>query len=270
MWSALSKLLATLLVITLAGVILTSVLNQTVLSSHYVEGKLTETNSYQRLSVALSDQIARKVTAGDENQQVADRLKTILTSQVLQTKINSVLEQAQAYYLHGSGSRPTLDLTDMAAQAQAAGIPVPADSPLAKPITFGKDTRADQSQHNIINMPQVAIISSIVLAVGLAAVCWRRDKWVALPDVLIIVGVLVGFVALVLAVASNGLAHHLDLGKDSGVFTPIGRDVAAAIMSDLAKRLGVVAIVCGVIGVAARILVGRLQPPPLPRIVKTV
>jgi multisubunit Na+/H+ antiporter MnhB subunit len=261
MLSALSKLLATLLVTMLTGTILTTVVNQTVLSSHYVEGKLTETNSYQRLSVALSDQVGQKVTAGagSENQLVTTKLQTIITPDVLKVKINTALEQMQAY-LQGSGPRPTIDLTDLGTQAQAAGIPVPADSGLAKPISFPNTYRADGQKHNVYNTQQGMIIASAILAVALVAVCWRRQKWVALPDVLIWLGALVGFVALVLAVTSNGLAHHLNLGNDAGAFTPIGRDVAATIMNDLAKRLGLIAVMSGVAGIAGRIAVDRLKP----------
>jgi hypothetical protein len=163
-------------------------------------------------------------------------------------------------YLQGSGPRPTIDLTDLAAQAQAAGITVPAGSGLAKPISFPNTYRADGQKHNVYNAQQGMIIASVILAVALLAVCWRRQKWVALPDVLIWLGTLVGFVALVLAVASNGLAHHLNLGNDAGAFTSIGRDVAATVMNDLAKRLGLIAVMSGVAGIAGRIAVGRLKP----------
>lgn len=257
MLSALSKFLSTLLVGLLTALVFTTVLNQTVLDSHYIENKLTATNSYERLSVALTDQASQKV-AGVENQQAAAMLKPILTPEVLKTKINGALDQMQAYY-QGNGPRPTLDLTDLAAQAQAAGIPIPADSPLAKPIQLSPSARAKGDINMLNTVRTITLVGAVLVAVALLAVSWARHKWVALPDVLIVVGVLVGLVAAVAALASGMAGRYVTAGSGADAFALIGRDVGVRIANDLAGRFGIIAGLLLVVGIAARIWVGKMQ-----------
>jgi hypothetical protein len=258
--SALSKVLSTLLVMTIVGATLMMVFSQTVLNSHYLEGKLDATNSYERLSTALTDQISKQATkeAGNaEKQQFAAKLAPLITPQLLRSKIDSGLDQMQAYY-RGNGPLPVIDLTDIATQAQAAGIPIPEDSGINKPIPLGVSERGKSYSHTFDNMRQGTIMSIVVLTAALLTVCWQRRKWVALPDVLIAVGVLLGLLVLIFTATSSGLAHSIKFDTDSNAFSVLGRDLASAMAKDLAGRLGVIAAVFGVVGIGARILVGRI------------
>jgi len=258
--SALSKTLSAILVMTITSAVLMAVLRETVLNSHYLEGKLDATNSYGRLSVTLTDQISKQATeeAGvAEKQQFAAKLAPLITPQFLRLKINSGLDQMQAYY-RGNGPLPVIDLTDIAAQAQAAGIPIPENSGINKPIPLGVSERGRSYSQTFDSLRQGVNISIALLAAGLLAVCWQRHKWVAPPDVLIVVGVLFGLLALIFAATSSGLAHSVKFDTDSNALSALGRDLASAMAKDFAGRLGIIAAVFGVVGIGARILVGRL------------
>lgn len=252
--SAVSKFLATLLVGVLTSLIMMTVLTQTVLSSEYIKGKLAATNSYSRLSVALTDQVSQKVPAA-ENQQVRTTLGTILTPQVLQTKIDGVLDQSEAYY-RGKGPLPVIDLTDLAAQARAAGIPIPEDSAIATSVPLQASERGKEYSQTFDSTRTATIVSAVALTAALLAVSWRRHKWVALPYVLIVVGVLVGIVAVAIYSVSEAVTRHITADATASVFSLIGRDLVATIAADLVKNLGIIAVTFGGVGVSARIFVG--------------
>jgi len=263
LFSALSKFLAGLLVAVLTGAIFTMVLNQTLLNSKYLEHQLASEDAYSRLSVALTDQITKQADNPEAPVDPAqvEKLKAILTPALLQTKINGALEAFQAFY-RGNGPQPTLDLTDVVAQAQAAGIPIPADSDINKPIPLGSS-----NNKNVKNVSKgfdqvrtSTLITSLVLVVALLAVSWERHKWAALPDVAITVGVLLLLLAAAFSAASGMAGHYVKFDTQSNAFVPIGRDLAASIAHDLAKRLAIFGGVLAVVGVATRIWVARLHP----------
>lgn len=277
--SWLSKLIASLLVSVLAGAIITAVTNQTVLSSHYVENKLASTNSYVRLSDALNTEIAKKASAdpaaadagsaGPMSTDMTAKLQGIITPTVLQTKINGALDQLQAYY-RGNGALPTIDLTDLAPQVQAAGIPLPADSPLSKPIQLGGSEKVRSAGKTFDHVRLGTIVTSVLLIAALLAVSWQRHRYAALPDVVIVVGVLIGLLALIFGLTPGLAAHYIKFDTSSNAFASIGSDLATAIAHDLARYFGIIAGVCLAAGIAARIWVGRLQagsaakPAPTP------
>jgi hypothetical protein len=254
--SALSKLLATSLVGVLVGLVLMTVLTQTVLSSEYVKGKLAATDSYGRLSVALTDEISQKVPVA-ENQQVRTKLETILTPQVLQTKIDGVLDQSESYY-RGTGPLPVIDLTDLAAQAQAAGIPIPEDSAIATSVPLQASARGKEYSQTFDNTQTATIVGAVLLTAALLAVSWKRHKWVALPYVLIAVGVLIGLITVAIHFASGAAANHIAAEAKANAFSLIGSDLLTAIATDLVRNFGIIAVVFGVVGIGARILVGRI------------
>ncbi len=271
--SWLSKLLAGMLVAVLTGAMLTMVLNQTVLNSKYLEHHLAATNSYSRLSTALVDQIAKQADNPEAPVDPAqlEKLKTILTPTLLQTKINGALDQLQAYY-RGKGSVPTIDLTDVVTQAQAAGIPIPADSDIQKPISLGSNQKALDVSKTFDQVRTGTIVTSLILVLALLVLSWERHKWAALPDVLIVVGVLLGLIAAGSSAVSGMTGHYTQMSTDSNAFTPIARDLASSITHDLARRFGIFAGVFLAVGIAARIWVAKLHtngPVPIKTALKT-
>ena len=253
--SATSKLLASLLASSIASLILALTFVQTVGNSHYLEQRLQATNSYQRLSVALSDELSQGIP-GIAASQAQPILMRILTPQVLQAKTTSALDQIQAYY-QGDGPAPTIDLTDLAAQAKAAGIPVPADNAINKPITIGVSQNAHK-QGNVINALWWSSVAGLILcAAGLIVVCKLRRTWVPLPNMLIGTGILLGVLALLIAVAA-GLVSHASISNNSAhAFASLGRDLGVLIAKDIAKRLAAWAVILAAIGVGVRMLLLR-------------
>jgi multisubunit Na+/H+ antiporter MnhB subunit len=255
-----SKLLASLLVSALATAAITVVVGQTVLSSHYLEGQLQKSNSYNRLSDALVDQMSQQA-ASTGNTLVATQLKNIITPVFLKEKINSALDQLQAYY-RGNGPQPVIDLTGLAAQAQAAGIPVGEDSGITKPIVLAKNDQARGLSKTFDHVRLSAIISIVVLAALLVLVSWERHRYAALPDVVIALGVLLGLLGLSLWLVPGLLTHVLKPSLTANAFVPIVRDLTFNIVRDLAKRFSTIAGLCLAIGIGTRIWVGRLQAAP--------
>ncbi|HSX43574.1 MAG TPA: hypothetical protein VLF59_05845 [Candidatus Saccharimonadales bacterium] len=253
--SAVSKLLASLLASSLVGIVLVLTLTQTVLNSHYLEQKLQTTNSYQRLSVALSDQLSKGIK-GVSPDQAKVVFAHILTPQVLQSKITGGLDQAQAYY-QGDGPAPTIDLTDLATQAQAAGIPVPADSSIRKPITLGGSQKTDSHATPIATIWWTSVLSTLLCAAGLILVCRRRGKWTALPNVLIASGVLLGIMALLLEIGAHLVSDGAHFSSGSNAFSALGRDLGVLIAKDMAIRLGLWALAAGVFGIGMRVWMKR-------------
>ncbi|HET6925095.1 MAG TPA: hypothetical protein VFH39_04655, partial [Candidatus Saccharimonadales bacterium] len=71
--SLLSKFLASLLVAAITLATLVVLFSLTLLNSHYIEGQLSATHTYSRLSVALSDELVKQ--ASDQGDQVDPALK---------------------------------------------------------------------------------------------------------------------------------------------------------------------------------------------------
>lgn len=270
LYSWVSKLLASMLVAVLVGATVTVVLGQTVLNSHYLENRLAATNSYNRLSDGLAQQISQQAGLSS-NPQVTAQLSTIVSPTVLQQKINTALDQLHAYY-YDNGQQPTVDLTGLADQAQAAGIPLPPGSGITKPIVLSSGKQTQNAGKKIDGVRLGTLVAAALLTVALLVLSWRRHKWAALPNVLITVGVLVGLLALAFGVASGLIDHYITFGGTGvSVFASVGRDLATSISSDIAHRLGIAAVIFAVVGIGTRIWVAVARPkvPPVKPMTKT-
>jgi len=263
-----SRLIASLLVAVLSATIIMLVLNQTVLNSHYLEGQLAATNSYSRLSTGLSEQVAKDT--GSVDPAVTAGISKILTPDVIKARLNSFLDQLQAYY-QGKGALPVLDFSDLAAEARAAGIPLGNDTTLTQPIKFGDTDSTDrQVNHSYHNSPALGVVASIVLALLLALLCWKRRKYQPLANVLISIGVLIGLFALFLWSSPGLFDHYVKFNTASNAITGVTHDVLSAIAHDLGKRFGIIAISSLVLGIGLRVLIRRLTtvklkaPPSVP------
>jgi hypothetical protein len=262
------KLLSTLLVFALWSATLTLVFHQTMLNSHYVEGRLDSIHGYDRLSGALVDEIAHTPDLA-ANPEVAAKIKPILTPQVLKVKLNSALDQMETYYLHG-GPQPVIDLSDLAVQAQAAGIPVPQGSSLNQKIVLGGNKQGqDQTQAKTKNAGSTfdrarttSVIASLLLAAALVGLSLKQRRYTALPTVLITVGILVALLAAFLSIAPSVIDRFIKIGANSNAFAILGHDLASSIARDLGTRFGIIAAIYLVLGISTRALASRLQPKP--------
>lgn len=249
--SWLSKFISTLLALLLFGIIVLGICTQTVFSSHYLEGKLTDVHGYSRLSVALSNELAQQ-NSGLGDPMLSSQVQSILTPTVLKQKINGALEQFEAYNRHG-GPKPVIDLTDLAAKAQAAGLDVSADSNLNRPINLSGTEKLHEVSQGLKLAGYGTLVAVVILALALILICWHRRRFAALPDVLIWVGILTGLLALFFGLVPGVAAHFIKLGSNADSFSAIAQDLATNVSHDLGKRFGIVAAILLVIGITVRL-----------------
>lgn len=259
----LSRLLTLALALCICSLVTAEVLDHTVLSSQYIEQKAVQINAYNRLSTALSNDLAKNINdANVSESQAADTLKNILTPQVLQQKVNTALDGLSAY-LRGSGTIPTINLSDLVAQAQANGIPISPDNQLSKPIVLVPN--ADQNKTSGPNIGAtniVLIIASVVLLGGLIFVCWKRGRYGNLADAFILAGVLLGISALMYTLSPAVVDHFVKFNFHSNAFASIGDDLAKAILRDVGRTIGIIAAIMFGAGLIGRLLLLKFAPKP--------
>ncbi|MEJ0072907.1 MAG: hypothetical protein WDN27_02350 [Candidatus Saccharibacteria bacterium] len=253
----LSHTLSVLLFVSLSGLISLFIVSHTLLNAHYIEGQLQADQAYSKLSVAISAELAKD--AGTTDPQVTAALQNIVTPTVLQQKINSTLDQLQAFYL-GNGPAPQIDVSDLVAQAQAAGVPVPANSNLSKPITLGPPNQNKGLGRSVDGVRLKSLLISGLLLVALLAVCWKRRRYTAPASVLIAISVLYGLLAAAFLTLPSVIDSHIRFDFSANAFAGVGHDLALAIAKNLGRDYAIVAIACLVVGIVSRMLIKRLQP----------
>jgi len=253
------RFLAGLLTASLCSVIITTVLNQTVLNSHYLENHIAAINGYSRLSSDISGEVAKQ--AGLTNIPGAtNALQGIITPDAMKQKVNSALEGMQAYE-QGKGSAPSINLSDLASQAQAAGLPLgQAGDLFQQPVTLGpQNSGKGHPALNLSGVRTATLITTVLLAVLVGLLSWQWRRYGTLPNVLIGVGLLMLMVAALTYVGPGELSRYLKFTSGSYAFAILGRDLVQNIARDVAHRFAVIAAVCLVTGIIARIVVARLQ-----------
>lgn len=252
------RFLAGLLTASLCSVIVATVLNQTILNSHYLENRITDIDGYNRLSSDISGEIAKQ--SGLPNiPGTASALQGIISPDAMKQKVNGALDGLQSYY-QGKGSAPTINLNDFASQAQAAGVPLGHASDLFQPVTLGpQSSGANHPALNLGAIHAVTLLSSVVLALVLGLLSWKWRRYVVLPNVLISVGVIMGLIAVFAYVVQGSLSHYLTFSSGSNVFAALARDLVQNIAQDLAHRFGIIAAVCFAVGIISRVIAVRLQ-----------
>lgn len=254
--SWLSKTVATLLVIVSCSAVFSIVLSQTVLNSRYLEAQLAATDAYNRLSVAISAEIVKD--AGEAGPQLTAQLQHIVTPSILQQKINTTLDQFQAYYT-GNGQPPTINVSDLVSQARSSGLPVPENTTLDKPIVLTNNAQIKGLGMYVAGAKLGTIVLVMLLALCLVALAWKRHKFAVLPDMVIAVGVLVGIVAAMFRLIPGAANQYIKFDFSTNAFAGVAHDLAQRIILDIGSRLAVIAAVLLVAGIAGRILVAWLS-----------
>jgi hypothetical protein len=253
----LAYLVAAMLAVAIVVAVMSSVLNQTVLNSSYLENKAVQTNSYSQLSTAIINEIIQHGNITDPDARA--KLQQIITPALLQQKISSALNQLQAYY-KGHGQIPTIDLTSFVAQVQAAGLPVPSNSAIDKPITFGNNGKAQNISNKFEMVRTDSLIAVVVLVLVLIGLSWERHRYAVLPDIAIISGLLLGIFAVAFGVAPHVISKYAKFNTGSNAFTTVAQNFAYSIAHDLATIIGIVAAVLFVGGIISRILLAKMKP----------
>lgn len=263
----LTHVLSGLLVASLCGLIVSSVLGQTLMNGRYLEGQLTKVNAYNRLSVGLSGEMSKQAGLSG-NPEITAKIQSVITPEVLRQRINPVLDQLTLYY-EGKGPALSIDLSGLTQQVQAIGVPLPADNSLASPVKVvpnsGTNKTVAHPGKSFSTAHTISLISSIVLAFAVLGLSLLQRRYIVLPGVVISVGVIIGLGALMLELAPSLFDHFVKFSSTSNTFASLGHDLAAAIVRDLAKRFGIIAGVFLVVGVGARVALTRLvKKPALP------
>jgi hypothetical protein len=247
-----SSLVTTLLFVTVVG--LTA--NQTLLSTHYIETKLDTQNAYSRLSDALSTQIAQNSQDGADQAMsqdaIASQLKTILTPEVLQQKIETTLKQLQAYY-RGAGPVPTLDISDLVKQAQQAGLPAPKDEKFQHPVQLTAITKAKKVSDTAKIASIGTLVAIVVLLLGILAIAIKRKNYKPFANIVFSLGIMLSLTgtALLLAPRVVDKLAHLNYAKDS--FGSLAHDLAIATGHDFGLRLLIPGVTILLIGILAKV-----------------
>lgn len=261
----LSRLVATLLVPVLCLAIISTVLNQTIFTSHYLEDRLNATDGYQKLADGLSSQLVNETGITDPALRAV--VKASITPALVRQRLNPALDQLQAYY-EGKDPATTLDLRDIGERAQALGLPVSQDGVFSKPITLGSTARTDViSQHQSAGTRferwrGFSIVTCVVLTLILLLLCWWRHNFRPLPHVLISVGVSLGLVALVCLLVPGIADHFIRFNTGAHIFTEVAHDLVASISKDLGKRFGLIALLSLLFGIIWRVLLRRRNATP--------
>lgn len=257
-----SSLLTTLLFVTVVG--LTA--NQTLLNTRYIETKLDSQDAYSRLSDALSTQIAQNsqddATQAMSQEAMISQLKTVLTPAILQHKIETTLQQLQAYY-RGNGPVPTLDISDLVNQAQQAGLPVPKDEKFQHPVTLTATTKVKKVSDTakLVSIGTLAVVGALLL--GILAIAIKRKNYKPFANIVFSLGIMLSLTgtALLFVPRVFDKLYHFDPVKN--LFGSLAHDLAVSAVHDFGLRLlipGVTALLLGILAKIALKGTGHKQP----------
>lgn len=239
---------------------LSLVLSRTILSSSYLDTELKQTDSYTALSAAISDEITKQSNEAQQtNPQEVAIIRSIITPEVVESRLSGVLAQTEEYLKH-DGPVPQLDLTDLVAQARAAGLDIPADSDIAKPITLGSaetEQHVAQTAQTIKTGETILLVLTGVFAVLFLVLCWLQRDFRVVATLGIVYGAFLIVISLLLWLTSSLALHNIQ--ENGNEIAVIMQKLATSITQDHASRFGLIGGLVLVVGVATRILLGKLH-----------
>lgn len=252
-----SKVFSGLLLLALVGLTVNVVLNRTVLSSNYLDAQLKKADAYHKLSVAITDELVQNTVSA--NPDLGAKVQSIITPEVLEQRIPGALEQLENYLKNG-GTAPQLDVSDLVAQARAAGVDIPADSSLDKPIALGQagSYKIQPPSETVKLVNTLTIVAAVVLGATLVLVSWLRRDFRPLAAVATLYGTIFVILALLLWFVPDLLASRIHFAA-ANVFANVGQEVATAIAKDVAKQFGTIGAISLAIGIPAWIILAKLQ-----------
>jgi hypothetical protein len=253
-----STLLTSLLFATVVG--LTA--DQTVLNTTYIENKLESQNAYSRLSDALSTEISKN--SGDPSMSqdaVASQLKTVLTPEVLQKKIDTTLKQLQAY-LQGNGPVPALDVSDLMQQAKQSGLEVQQDK-FNKPVTLTATTKIKKVSDAAKLVSIGTLVATAVLLLGVLAIAIKRRNYKPLANIVFSLGTLLTLTGALMLFMPRLFNRLYKFDPTSSPFASLVHDLSVVAMHDFGLRLlipGLTALLLGILAKFALRGSGHKQP----------
>lgn len=263
----LSRFMSSLLTALLFVIIVGTTANQTILNTGYIEHKLDSQNAYSRLSDGLSTQISKDSQDQTISQPaVASQLKTILTADVLKTKIDTTLKQLQDYY-RGNGQVPALDLTDVMQQAQKSGLDIDGGK-FDKPVKLQAATKLKKVSNAAKFVGIGTLVAVITLLFGILAIAIKRHNYKPLANIIFSLGIMLSVSGIVLLFVPQTL-DKLHNFKTAGSLLSLVHDLFIVTVRDLGLRLlipGITLLSLGILAkVALRRTTGKTPQPKKPK-----
>ncbi len=193
----LAGFVSTLLVLALIQTGFSLVLDHTVLNAHYLEAQAAKTHFYDNLAATLPDQIATTSdgTTADEA-TIKQKLATIITPAAIRAHVEPALVQVEAFYKGKSTKPATINLSDLADQARAAGLDIPADQFNKQVVLTPTGSPAKSAVHQLEAAKTIGLIATGLLFAALVVLVFYRRKVAPMMTALIIPGVLFALVAV--------------------------------------------------------------------------
>lgn len=245
--------------------ILLTVLNATIFSASYIQSKIDQSQMYDKLRSAITDQIAESSGMSEtELNAKKQTLEQILGGDALKDKLDATLSDIEAYYKDG-GDVPTISFDDLVADARARGIEVPADFNAPKPITLDALKTANPVADLYRVVAQWSILAAVVLYFILVCLCAFTRNFKPLATVILVIGASLLPIALVFLIIPNAVqALFFDSLQNTGlasIISEIGRSIA----QDVGIRLAMISLGMLAVGIIARIIIGKLQASATPK-----
>ncbi len=263
----LSRLLATLLALTVVAAVGAWVLNQTLWNQAYLRHKAEQVNLAGQLAPKLPAALTASLGLPADTEVM---LASVLTPAYLQGQVDTLLVQLQRYY-HGDGGVPQLDLSDLSARLPAAGFEPPpilaATLNQPHPLTAGQaDSQIKQVVRTTQDLVWLAPMAA-VLMIGLIVLVAGHRRWLTLAGATL--GAALGLLGLAAAayIPPRLVSSMVATSAAADLTIPL-RSYAEAVMTDQLKLLLWTAAVLAVIALAlvsVHLIVKvrhRFQPTP--------
>jgi hypothetical protein len=250
-----STLLTTLLFVTIVGF----TANQTILNTGYVEKRLESQQAYERLSTAISNEISKNAETPLSQPELQAKLKQILASQVLKEKIDTTLKQLKDYYQH-DGPVPTLDISDLIAQAQQAGLDIN-DEKFEKPIKLTGLEKTKQVSDSARLASIGALVFMALLLIGVLAIALKRRDFRPLANITFSLGLMLTITGTALLFVPSAFSKAYKFNPSTNPFGSLASDLANATTRDFGLRLLIPGAVILLAGIVWKILIRKAGKP---------
>ncbi len=230
-----SKILGSVLVLVISGVTLAFILSATLFNADYYKAKASELHLYSQLSLSIPSSL------GHDDPATQQALTNIVSSQYVQSKLNPFLDQLQQYYFN-NGPAPTIDFSDLVAEAQRQGVTVPPNAAITKPVVFNDPTGIKQQLGWINFMKTWGLIIALALAAAIALVNKGAHRFSALGKVLIVAGIWDAVIFLLLKLGPGLVESLIKNNNQVGPLGPVMISFFSSVMRDISQDFMYVAI----------------------------
>ena len=265
----LSRFIAAVLVSVITIAVLTQVFDATLLNSNYLTKTANKSGVYSALSVDISNQLVKDFESQSSNNSISPTqasiiIRSVLTSSLIQSKVTDALAGVQAYY-KGTGPEPSINLSDVIAKLQVAGLPISNNnSTLNKPIVIQGNEQVKQQVGNFEKVKLISSIVAVVLLLILIALSWEEHRWKVLPDLAIITGAWLGVISIIFIFGVSAADKVAKLNSNSNDFVNTANIYAKSLTKGVGELIGLVALTLLVIGFVVRILLHNIDKKKKP------